>query len=309
MARAADHGHDAHATDHHDAVSHIEPMAHGGGHHGLHFYPPLLGKNPTPVTEVRFDYIFKDRVHKEGESSTIRVVGEYAINRNFSVELGIPYTFVNEEGHVMTHNLDTVDFGLKFASFAFEDEGVVLGGGIDIGFPTGSHHKHIGEEDSFEIEPFLSLGWTQDEWEVAADIGLLFPAGGTHKEPDSEFVTHFSILYHATDRLRPFIELDSEHINGGKHDGDFIMAVTPGVKFVPMGNVPHLEVGVGLRMPLRTSNTAVPGHVFRASRFSLRKVARLVSSVNDTTPSDVMSRISSSVCGWPDMAMGGCLQR
>jgi hypothetical protein len=230
----------------------------GGGDHGgpsseshvPHFSPPLTGKNPSPVSELRLDHFHKELRHNEGQEQTFRLVGEYAFAPSFSVELGIPYTIVELEGHDLERNLDTVFFGAKYANFAFADKGIVLGGGVEIGFATGDHHKHIGTEEEVLVEPYLQAGWKGHALELTSSVTFGVPIGiepGLDL-PDLELLTSASILYNLTPRIRPFVEFYVEKIYGGDaHPGRLTADITPGIKVKPWGN---FELGLGFSIPI-----------------------------------------------------------
>ena len=110
----------------------VSDVGHGGGH-GLHFSRPLTSRSPSPVTEVITGFSLENLIHHEGEMATYKIEGEYAFNRWLAAEILIPYAFLNPEvghGH-KEDNIETVEVGIKYANFAFEDSGVIIGGGLE----------------------------------------------------------------------------------------------------------------------------------------------------------------------------------
>lgn len=97
-------------------------------HPGLHFAHPLVTESVSPDTKARLDYRFFD-FPVEGEENSISVAGEYAVTRHVSLEAFLPYTFTETA-------FGNAHFTLKFANFAFEDAGVLLGYGVTLAAPT-----------------------------------------------------------------------------------------------------------------------------------------------------------------------------
>jgi len=121
-----------------------EEHAHEDGsthlHDGLHFTHPLIAESVTPDTKIRFDYQWLDFPDGDTENSTV-LEAEYAFHRSFSIELGLPYS--NSAGEF--GNLEAV---FKFANYAFEEAGILLGYGVELGFPTnGTPDDHDEEHD------------------------------------------------------------------------------------------------------------------------------------------------------------------
>jgi hypothetical protein len=127
---------------------------------GLHFSHPLISESPSPDTKIRLDYFFFDveGESEEGEEEegggfkehTIRLEAEYAFSRNISLEVNVPYTFIDpDEGQGEDH-FNNIEVGLKLASFIFEEYGLLLGGGIEFGIPAGDDEKGIGSDHVIE---------------------------------------------------------------------------------------------------------------------------------------------------------------
>lgn len=115
---------------------------HGeAGHHaGLHFTHPMIAESVTPDTKVRLDHQYFGFTDGDRENSGI-LEAEYAFTRSFSIEVGVPYTYSATE-------FGNASAMLKFANYAFEPAGVVLGYGVQFGFPTsGPAPAHSHEEE------------------------------------------------------------------------------------------------------------------------------------------------------------------
>lgn len=120
---------------------------HGeAGHHGgLHFTHPMIAESVTPDTKIRLDHQFFEFTDGARENSGI-LEAEYAFTRSFSIEVGVPYTYSATE-------FGNASAMLKFANYAFEPAGVVLGYGVQLGFPTnGPAPAHTHEEEGAHEE-------------------------------------------------------------------------------------------------------------------------------------------------------------
>ncbi|MFQ5963370.1 MAG: transporter [Candidatus Scalinduaceae bacterium] len=237
---------------------------------GLHFSHPLFTESPSPDKKIRMDYFFKNLTREEGDQHTPRLEAEYAFFRNLSVEVDVPYTFqkrfVEPSGRSTVDRLDNVEIGLKYANFMFEDAGLLLGGGLELGLPTGNDKKGIGSNNELEIEPFLDFGYKpHPDWEIVGFVSLGFPTNENITSPageyeaeeneagedeaDQELGWNLSILYHLSPRIETLLEFHGESVFGGEEDGFSSVRVGPGIK-VQLTNNPNLQIGVGTSFPL-----------------------------------------------------------
>ena len=128
------------------ATAQESPHTHddgGHGHAGLHFSHPMIAESVTPDRKIRVGYARFEVSGLEHENSA-RIAGEWAFHRAFSVEVSAPYSFTQTE-FGFTH------LAAKFANYAFEEHGLLLGYGLGVGIPTAGDspaeaHGH-GEEE------------------------------------------------------------------------------------------------------------------------------------------------------------------
>ena len=222
-----------------------------GFEQGLHFSHPLIAESPSPDTKVRFDYVFEDESGEEpGKRHSIRVELEYAFRPWLSVEGDFPYSVFDPDGDRTRSHFDTVEFGVKLASMAFADHGILVGGGLELGLPTGDTSKRIGSSHLWEIEPFLDLGLKLGSFELATFISPAIPTNENGEdEADLELGWNVSLLYHVTGRIEGLLEFDGERIFGGEEAGHTTAQITPGVKVAPFANHP-LKVGASVSFPI-----------------------------------------------------------
>ena len=213
---------------------------------------------------MRLDYFFLDvdgevedeELGEEGEGpskfkeSTIRLELEYAFNRNISVEADIPYTFLDVNQGSDENNFNNIDVGLKLATFVLEEYGILLGGGIEFGLPTGNDRKGIGSDNIIEIEPFADFGVQIQDFELIGFLSLGFPVNqnGDQDEGD-ELGYSMSMLYHLGDILELLLEFNGETVLNGEEDGESVLNIDPGIKVAPFNNK-DLKFGFGAGFPL-----------------------------------------------------------
>ena len=232
--------------------------AHEGESHaekGLHFSHPLISESPSPDTKIRLDYFFMDIEGEEEQGGglknhTIRLEAEYAFSRNISIEVDAPYTFINPDEGIGVDHLNNIEVGLKLASFIFEQYGLLLGGGIEFGIPTGDDQKGVGSDHILEIEPFLSMGYKYNNFELVSFVSLGFPVNQDDGEDESdEFGYNVSLLYHLTNGIEVLLEIDGEVALNGEEDGESILNIDPGIKILPFNNK-DIHIGFGAGFPL-----------------------------------------------------------
>ena len=218
-------------------------------HQGLHFSHPLIAESVSPDTKVRIDYDFAD-LGPDASAHTLGLELEYAFHRAFSIEAGIPFARLALDGEPGTSRFGNAEVALKFANYAFEDTGVLLGYGLEFGLPTGSDDAGIGSDHIVELEPFFDIGFKQGDWELVAFTTFGIPTNQEEgEEVETELATNFSTLYHVNSRLQLLLEFDGESVLSGEESGEQTWHLTPGVKFAPLGGS-TLFLGVGVRLPL-----------------------------------------------------------
>ncbi|MFQ5719965.1 MAG: hypothetical protein ACE5IK_10500 [Acidobacteriota bacterium] len=235
--------------------AHDEDPAGGRPSHDgspVHFSHPLIAESPSPDTKIRLDGFFLDLDDggESGSERTLRLEAEYAFHPSFSIELDVPVTTRNLDAAPSVSSTDTVDISLKFASFTFQRQGVLLGYGLEIGLPTGNDRKEIGSDHLVVFEPFFDVGYVRGRLEVVAFVSFGIPTNQDDmEEVETELGENLSLLYHFTPRLSGLLELDGETVLSGPDDGQSVLNLTAGLKVRPWASH-DLQVGVGLSVPV-----------------------------------------------------------
>lgn len=228
-----------------DGHSHEQEAAH---HAGLHFSHPLVTESVSPDTKMRVN-VGRSMSDAEDENE-IELEGEYAFHRSFSVEFGAPYTIVEPDGASSVAGLGNVEVALKFANYAFEEQGVLLGYGVEFGLPTGDAADGIGSDHLWEAAPFLNVGYKRGRIEVVgfSIFGIPFNQD-PGDEVETELTYNFSGLVAIAPRLQALVELNGHAVMSGDEAGANTVLLSPGIKVAPFGRTP-LFVGIGASIPL-----------------------------------------------------------
>jgi len=213
-----------------------------------HFAHPLVTESPMPENEARLSFEF-DRLADGGTGYTLEGTGEVALSRWFSIEASAPITFLDNDASSDEFGLGNTTIGVKFASFAFENSGILLAAGLEVGLPTGDDAKGIGSNDTIEFEPWVGFGYQHDDWEWIGRVGVGLPTTSGTKEADEELEWATSLLYHFNESVAALVELDGTRAFGGEEDGYDNVSITPGLRFYPSDDR-DVSIGVGMRLPL-----------------------------------------------------------
>lgn len=270
--RGHEHTHEKEQEQEHSHGQEHQDTGESAHHHrGLHFTHPLITESPSPDTKLRLDYRFMDLLEEGHEENAGIGTAEVAFHRTFSIEVSAPYSFDDEI-------LGPTEVGFKFANFAFEEQGILLGYGLAVGLPTaggtaeeeeeggdapasassmqpppprfsgagGSVHAAMGQ-DATELEPFFNLGFKRGSWELVG-----FGTFGFSTEEAGEGTTisyNLSTLYHAHDRLDLLLELDGAGGVNGEAVGRDVANVSPGIRILLLEDRP-LVLGVAGSIPV-----------------------------------------------------------
>ncbi len=231
-AMAQDHDHSGH--DDHDGP--------------LHFAHPIFTESPSPDTKLRLDYLFR-QVTADVREHSMRVEAEYAFSPSISLEANIPITSRRQSG-TTANAVGSGEIALKLASYAKAAQGLLFGGGIAVGVPTGSDRKAIGSGHIVEIEPYVDMGYKKGEAEFVSFLAFSTTThrqAGELREDDISFAA--SGLYHLAERVESLIEFQTARAVAGDEEGRQTATIGAGLKY-HVGRVHHLVFGIGGRIPI-----------------------------------------------------------
>lgn len=227
---------------------------HGHDHPSpLHFSHPIFTESPSPDTKLRLDYLFVKAGGHDTEESlrdhTFQVEGEYAFNPSVSVEVKLPFTRRSSQGTTVS-STGSGEIALKLASFAAGEQGFLLGGGVELGLPTGSERKGIGSDRLYQLEPFVDLGYQRGAFEFVTFLSygtILNRDDADPREDEVELAS--SALYRISPRFETLLEMGVSRVVSGDESGEQAISVGPSLKY-RVQRAEQLVFGIGARFPI-----------------------------------------------------------
>ncbi len=230
----ADHSHDA-----------------GDTTHGLHFSHPLFTESVSPDTKVRLNT--GREWEADGRAWEYEFEAEYAFHRAFSIEVGLPYVARQPDGTPGDARVGNLKVLFKFANYAFESKGLLLGYGVEFGVPTGDQAVGIGNDHIWSVAPVLNIGYMRGKLELVGFSIFEIPfAQNDGEEVETEFLYNASVLVHVSPKFQALVELNGMTALSGDESGTTLVRVSPGVKIAPSRGSP-LFLGLGVSVPLQES--------------------------------------------------------
>jgi hypothetical protein len=220
------------------AATHAQEHGEDHDHDHLHFSHPLVTESPSPDTKFRFDFI---GAHTSGPAglheNTFRLEGEYAFNHSVSLAIVTPFISRTAPAAERASGIGNVELSLKAASLAFDERGLLLGGGLSAGLPTGSDKKAIGSAHIIELEPFIDAGYKRNAFEL---VGLALISSTLNRrageEAERNLTFDFSALYRLGSRLEGLMEVATTRALIGVESGSQQTFLAPGLKVYPFTN-------------------------------------------------------------------------
>ena len=229
---------------------------HDHDHAGLHFSHPLVTESPSPDTKLRLDYLWSRNGDPLSRSTDrgARLEGEYAFSPGLSLAVTVPYEWHDDAGAGgAVHGTGSTELSLKAASTMWDERGVLFGGGLSVGLPTGNDSLGIGSSRSVGVEPFMDAALRSGALELVA-----FLRYGTtvHNAPDvaaeREVSMAASALYPVVPALEALVEMETVHPLTGD-DRAPAMTLAPGVKLYPF---PDRRIMAGISAPIGLTGEA-----------------------------------------------------
>lgn len=229
-------------------AQHDDDHDHDHDHGPLHFSHPMFTESPSPDTKVRIDYLHSSVATRLSDNA-FRFEAEYAFNHNVSLEANIPFTSRSADGERI-NSVGSGELALKLASFAAAERGILLGGGLSFGLPTGNDNKGIGSGHLVEVEPYVDLGYMKGPVELvtfASYSTVVNRHEGDEKEEEAALAG--SLLYHLDPRFEALVELETRRALTGEESGTQVVNGGVGFKY-RFPSLPKLIVGAAARVPL-----------------------------------------------------------
>jgi hypothetical protein len=228
-------------------------------------------RQPTLEREIRFNYAFVDDEEQEADVHEIGLVGEWALNRRFSIELEPTYTwaFLHSEGR-----RDRSEAGFRAITFfqLVDTYCSALNVQFAVTLPPDAVELEEGEEEDIFLEQnhqqtFLSVALAG--FQDLTDAGLYRVGVTSHLEyvglvgPTFEETAHHFVTYGLTTAktftepdfkgladFTLFLETFGETELDGVHDGRTHVSLLPGLRFNVGSEEKPWWVMAGVQVPL-----------------------------------------------------------
>lgn len=217
------------------------------------FTHPLVTESPSPDTKIRLDFtdlqLGEDGVDA-GEQS-YRLEAEYAFQPWVSIEVNVPYVTRHIGGRSAGSGVGSAEAALKLASFRLAERGILLGGGVEFGLPTGQSSEGIGSDHLVEVSPYADIGYMRGSLELVGFTNLSFTTNRRIDEPaERELEYSFSGMYHFTPVVSGLLELDGASALAGEESGTSSFNLSPGILVHPRVDDGHLLFGISAGFPI-----------------------------------------------------------
>lgn len=165
----------------------------------------------------------------------------------------LPFEIFQEVSHDDTENrvssFNNLVMGVKLQYDGMMDSGVMIGYGMAMEFPTGNHDVHIGNDEIYFLNPFVSLGFKpSDKMQLIVSGRFNIPLNSDPAESeDAELVFAAAAVYSVSPEFRVMLELDGDVPLEGSSSGDQIVNLSPSMHYKLPGG---LDVGLAVGFPI-----------------------------------------------------------
>lgn len=221
---------------------------HWHAHPGIDLSHPIITESPLPETHIRLDYSFADG--DEGREHTLGATIEYAFVPEISLEVELPYTFLDPADGDEVDRFGDAAVAMKFASYRYVDHGFLPAIGLEAVLPTGNEERGIGSDHVIELEPFFRIGYWNGPFEVIGSVAVGIPLNQTSEERDEEdfaLAYNLSLLYRPLPDVQLLAEFHGETVFGDEDVSEFF--ISPGVTFQPLEDK-SISFGLGATIPV-----------------------------------------------------------
>jgi hypothetical protein len=215
------------------------------GHGYLHFSHPLITESPSPDTKFRLDAAFGSS-DEPADSHAIGLRGEveYAFSKSLSLAVVAPFVRVTSPRDARASSLGSVELSAKAASFSFAESGVLVGGGMTVGLPTGSDTKGIGSGHLYELAPFVDAAVRRGDVEMVGFLTYSTTANRNATDENLRSLTFDgSMLWRVISEVELLAEVTTSRSTGGPDGAHSETFLAPGVKWRPSA-WPKIALGV-----------------------------------------------------------------
>ena len=230
----------------------------------LNFPGPLVTEKAYPENEIVFTWNFA-RATSAQRDSQFGWTFEKRIGARSQIELSIPFNIRDPKDGATVGGVGDLDAGIKHVLYDNPESLFILSGGLEVGIPTGSFRRELGEGTT-TLAPFLASGKAWGDFIAQGSLKFEYPFV-TRRAPKGIFYD-LALSYPIFDQGRgtefqALMEFNAKSEWGNQSPKHFQLYLTPGFRkgLVAAGN---WAIGFGVQVPVtheREANYRVLGYL------------------------------------------------
>jgi hypothetical protein len=230
----------------------------------LNFPRPLVTEKAYPENEVVLSWNFSRSPNKERDTQFIWSF-EKRIGARGQIELNIPFNIRDPKDGATVGGIGDVEAAAKYVLYDNPETLFILSGGLEVGLPTGSFRRELGEGTT-TLSPFLATGKAWGDFVSQGSLKFEYPFV-TRRAPKAVFYD-LALSYPIFDQGRgteahAMMEFNAKSEWGNQSPKHFQLYLTPGFRkgLTPAGN---WAIAFGVQVPVtreREANYRVLGYL------------------------------------------------
>ena len=230
----------------------------------LNFPRPLVTEKAYPENEVVLTWNFGRTPAKERDTQFMWSF-EKRIGARGQIELNIPFNIRDPKDGATVGGIGDVEAAAKYVLYDNPETLFILSGGLEVGMPTGSFRRELGEGTT-TLSPFLATGKAWGDFVSQGSLKFEYPFV-TRRAPKAVFYD-LALSYPIFDQGRgteahAMMEFNAKSEWGNQSPKHFQLYLTPGFRkgLTPAGN---WAIAFGVQVPVtreREANYRVLGYL------------------------------------------------
>jgi Cytochrome c len=230
----------------------------------LNFPRPLVTEKAYPENEVVLSWNFGRTPAKDRDTQFMWSF-EKRIGARGQIELNIPFNIRDPKDGATVGGIGDVEAAAKYVLYDNPETLFILSGGLEVGMPTGSFRRELGEGTT-TLSPFLATGKAWGDFVSQGSLKFEYPFV-TRRAPKAVFYD-LALSYPIFDQGRgteahAMMEFNAKSEWGNQSPKHFQLYLTPGFRkgLTPAGN---WAIAFGVQVPVtreREANYRVLGYL------------------------------------------------
>ena len=230
----------------------------------LNFPRPLVTEKAYPENEVVLSWNFSRTPAKERETQFLWSF-EKRIGSRGQIELNIPFSIIDPKIGVTVGGVGDIEAGAKYVLYDNPDTLFILSGGLEVGIPTGSYRRGLGEGTT-TLAPFLATGKAWGDFVSQGSLKFEYPF--VTRRASKAIFYDLALSYPIFDfgrgtEAQALLEFNGKSEWGNQNPKHFQLYLTPGLRkgLTLAGN---WAIALGVQVPVtreREANYRVMGYL------------------------------------------------